>query len=111
VTAETALAAAEAVVARGGDADDVLRDVLAALHEHGIAHAAIRFVEEGRLVDGPAVGADPDGGAVTVPVLYRGDRVGELTLAGDEALAEQVATLIAPYVLVGWDTSGEPWSP
>ena len=106
-----ALETVEAIVARGGDADDLLRDVLAALHERGAAHAAIRFVEQGRLVDGPSVGTAAED-AVTVPVLYRGDRVGDLTLAVDDAaFAERVATLISPYVLVGWDTAGEPWSP
>ena len=111
MTAPDALAAVEEIVARGGDADDVLRDVLGALHDRGVAHAAVRFVEEGRLVEGPSVGAATEG-PTAVPVLYRGDRVGELTLAVDDAaFAEQIAALIAPYVLVGWDTAGEPWSP
>jgi hypothetical protein len=45
-------------------------------------------------------------------VLYSGERVGELELADDDpAFAERVATLISAYVLVGWDTAGEPWSP
>ena len=111
MTTAGALETVEEIVARGGDADDVLRDVLAALHERGVGHAAVRFVEEGRLVDGPSVGIAADD-RVTVPVLYRGDRVGDLTLAVDDAaFAERVATLISPYVLVGWDTAGEPWSP
>ena len=31
--------------------------------------------------------------------------------AGDDAMLERVATIIAPYCLVGWDTGGdaEPW--
>jgi hypothetical protein len=102
--------AVEAIVARGGEADDVLREVLAALHERGIDYAAVRFLELGSFVDGPAVGTQRD--ATTVPVLYDGAPVGELRVAtGDAALAERLATLIAPYVLVGWDTAGEPWSP
>ena len=49
---------------------------------------------------------------VTAPVLYDGNRIGELSVAVDDAtFAERVARLIAPYVLVGWDTAGEPWSP
>jgi hypothetical protein len=105
-----ALAAVDRIVNRGGDADDVLRDVLAVLHERGIAYAAIRFVEEGELVDGPAVG-EPTQSLIT-PVVYEGKRVGELELAvDDEAFAERVAVLISAYVLVGWDTSGEPWAP
>jgi len=38
--------------------------------------------------------------------------VGSLELAVDDgAFVERVATLISPYVLVGWDTGGEQWSP
>jgi hypothetical protein len=105
-----ALAAVDEIVARGGDADDVLRAVLAALHERGIAYAAIRFLENGELVDGPSVGSGA--GALVTPIVYEGKRIGELELAGgDPAVAERVAARIAPYVLVGWDTSGEPWEP
>jgi hypothetical protein len=105
-----ALEAIERIVDRGGDADDVLRAVLAALHERGTSYGAIRFVDGGHLVDGPSVGEPTDGR--TTPVLYQGERVGELELVDDDAaFAERVARLIAAYVLVGWDTAGEPWSP
>jgi hypothetical protein len=104
------LGAVDAIVARGGDADDVLREVLAALQKHGCPYAAIRFLENGELVDGPAVGAVV--AAPHTPVAYEGTQVGELTLATDDPrLAELVAERIAPYVLVGWDTSGEGWEP
>jgi hypothetical protein len=103
--------AVEEIVGRGGEADDVLREVLAALHERGIEYAALRFLERGTLVDGPAVGEEAHA-ATTVPVLYDGAPIGELRIATeDAALAERLATLVAPYVLVGWDTAGEPWSP
>lgn len=105
-----ALAAIDQIVERGGEADDVLRAVLAVLHDHGIAFAAIRFVENGRLVDGPTMGAPTD--THTTPIVYNGEQVGELELADDDAtFAERVAMSISAYVLVGWDTSGEPWSP
>jgi hypothetical protein len=105
-----ALDAVEAILGQGGDADEVLRAVLAALHEQGIPHAAVRFVENDELVDGPSIGYEME--ALCVPVLYEGTRVGELSLTtGDTAFAEHVATLISPYVLVGWDTSGEAWAP
>ena len=46
------------------------------------------------------------------PIDFEGRQVGELELAPDARdLAGRVAELIAPYVLVGWDTSGEPWEP
>jgi hypothetical protein len=102
------LAMLDEIVDRGGDADDVLRAVLAALHDGGIAYAAIRFLENGELVDGPSVGSAAE--TFVTPIAYDGKQIGELALAGgDPALAERVAARIAPYVLVGWDTSGEPW--
>jgi hypothetical protein len=104
------LEAVERIVNRGGDADEVLRAVLAAFHERGVAYAVVRFVERGELVDGPRVGEPTK--SVGVPVHYRGGRIGELAAAVDDpALLERVATLIAPYVLVGWDTGGEEWAP
>jgi hypothetical protein len=105
-----ALEAVDRILNRGGDVDDVLRDVLAALQERGVSYAAIRFVEDGELVDGPAAG-EPTPGLVT-PVVYDGKWIGELELSVDDsAFAERLALLISPYVLVGWDTAGEPWAP
>jgi hypothetical protein len=105
-----ALEAVERILNRGGDADDVLRDVLRAVHERGIAYSAVRFIESGGFVDGPSIGTPID--ALTVPVTYDGRQVGELSIATDDrAFAERLATLISAYVLVGWDTAGEPWSP
>jgi hypothetical protein len=105
-----ALEAIDRILDRGGDADEVLRAVLAALHERGTSYGVIRFVDGGKLVDGPSIGEPAD--ARTTPVLYQGERVGELEIVDDDAVfAERVATRISPYVLVGWDTAGEPWSP
>jgi len=105
-----ALEAVDRILNRGGDADDVLREILQALHERGTAWAAIRFVEEGRLVDGPSIGERTE--AIAVPVVYEGRLVGELEAAVDDgAFLERVATLISAYVLVGWDTGGEEWHP
>jgi hypothetical protein len=100
----------EEILQRGGDADQVLRSVLSALHGRGIHYAAIRFVENDQLVDGPSIGDSTN--ALTVPVRYEGRAIGELVIATDDTrFAERVADLISPYVLVGWDTSGEPWAP
>jgi hypothetical protein len=105
-----ALEAIDRILNRGGEADDVLREVLDAMHERGIAWAAIRFVEEGGLVEGPTVGERTD--ATTVPVIYGGKRIGELEAAVDDrAFLERVATLVSAHVLVGWDTGGEKWRP
>ena len=102
--------AATAAVERGGDADDILRNVLDALHANGVAFAAIRFVEAGKLVPGPSAGAGEP--TITVPVEFDGQSVGELALLDDDpGLAARVAELVGPYVLVGWDTGGEAWDP
>jgi putative methionine-R-sulfoxide reductase with GAF domain len=84
-----ALEAIDRILDRSGDADDVLRDVVAVLHGN-YSWVGISFVEEGELVLGPAQGeqtAEP----TRIPISYENN--------------------IAPYCLVGWDTGGEAWSP
>ena len=112
-----ALEAIDRVLNRGGDADEVLRQVVGVLH--GIDYyswVGISFVEEGELVLGPVQGertAEP----TTIPISYENNVVAELgVVAGevgteDRAFLERVAVLISPYCLVGWDTGGEVWSP
>ena len=103
----------EEIVTRGGEADDVLREVVRALNEGGIAWVGIAFVEEGRLELGPTAGAGPPDEPQRQPVEWRGDRVAELQASpdADPELLGRVAELVAPYCLVGWDTHGEPWEP
>jgi hypothetical protein len=102
----------EEIVERGGEADDVLRAVVRALHEDGSGWVGIAFVEGGRLELGPSEGGEPPEELERHPVEWQGSKVAELQASGGntERLA-QVAALIAPYCLVGWDTGGEPWSP
>jgi hypothetical protein len=116
-----ALDAVERILNRGGDADDVLREVVTALHER-VPHydrVGIAFMEEGTLVLGPESGAgdgDGDGDELRALVTFDGAPVAELvvrrsaTVAGDEPFLERVATLVSPYCLVGWDTQGVPWA-
>ncbi|HVN61885.1 MAG TPA: hypothetical protein VMT59_11500 [Gaiellaceae bacterium] len=103
----------EEIVAAGGDADDVLRAVVAELVEDGCAWAGIWFVEGQRLELGPEAGVPDEAHRVRVPIEFRDERVGELGVDGapEPALAERVAALISPYVLLGWDTGGEAWAP
>ena len=107
-----ALDAIERILDRGGDADEVLREVVAVLHRD-YSWVGISFVEEGELVLGPALGeqtVEP----TRIPISYENNVVAELGVIADEidrALLERVAVLIAPYCLVGWDTGGEAWSP
>jgi hypothetical protein len=108
----------ERVLDSGGEADDVLRDVVAVLAERaGYAWAGIRFVEDGGPVLGPRAGDDAAAaGAAAFPVLLYGTCVAALEASGelgaeDRAFLERVAVLVAPYALVGWDTGGEAWVP
>ena len=110
----------QAVIDGGEEADDILRAALAALHDGtGAAWSAIAFVEEGRMVIGPLLGAAPGedpAPALAVPIVYRGDAVaalwfGEAPAAALVAELDRAAALLAPYCLVGWDTGGEEWVP
>jgi hypothetical protein len=108
------LEAIEQVLEVGGEADDVLRQVVAILHERLGRYVRISFVEAGDLMPGPAAGDEAE--AVAFPISFEGSRVADLEVAGelsaeDESLLERVATLVSPYALVGWDTGGEEWNP
>jgi GAF domain-containing protein len=57
---------------------------------------------------------------IVVPISYEDIVVAEIDIDSDAPAAfgsadreflEQVAALISPYCLVGWDTGGEPWEP
>ncbi len=104
----------ERMLADGDDADDVLRRTVATLaREPEIVWAGICFLEEGVLALGPTAGT-PDGGRRTrVPISFHDGVVGELWADGtpERELLERVASLIAPQVLIGWDTGGEAWDP
>ena len=67
-----ALEAVDRILERGGDADSVLRDVVAVLHDHaGFDWAGIAFVESERLQVGPSAGTYT-GKAESVTVTYDG---------------------------------------
>jgi putative methionine-R-sulfoxide reductase with GAF domain len=111
-----ALDAVERILNRGGDADDVLRDVVAVLHER-VPHferVGIAFMEDGTLVLGPEAG-EGDGEELRALVTFEGAPVAELVARrsaaeDDQPFLERVATLVSPYCLVGWDTQGVPWA-
>jgi hypothetical protein len=109
-----ALDAVDRILNRGGDADDVLRAVVATLVERGgCTWAGILFAEEGELVLGPQAGEPKPDEREQIPVVYRGARVAELVAdgCGDRAFLDRVAVLISAHCLVGWDTGGVPWEP
>jgi hypothetical protein len=106
-----ALQAIDEIVSRGGEADEVLREVVAVLHRD-YSWVGISFVEAGELVLGPTQGertAEP----TAIPIPYENNVVAELGVVADElspednAFLDRVALLISPYCLVGWDTGGE----
>jgi hypothetical protein len=114
-----AVAAVERLLNRGGDADDVLRSVVVALHER-LPHLQtiwIEFAERGQRLVGPSAGGSTEEQAERFPVHFQGAEVAALAVpatavrAGDHTTLERVATIIAPYCLVGWDTGGERWDP
>jgi hypothetical protein len=102
------------ILDQGGEADDVLRQVVSVLAARpDVSWAGIAFVEEGALRLGPAAGREDGVGRVRAEVSFNDAKVGELwvdgTLPRDEL--ERIAALIAPLVLIGWDTGGEAWEP
>jgi hypothetical protein len=111
-----ALEAVDRILNRGGDADDILRQVVSALHEKaGYAWAGIYFLEDGELALGPEAGTPDESRRTSVPVTWQGDRVAELVVDDapeeDRMLLERVAVLVSGHCLVGWDTGGESWEP
>ena len=96
------------------EADDVLRAAVAALvADPGVVWAGICFLEGGVLALGPAAGTPDEASRTRVPVVFEGALVGELWVDGapDRSVLEDVASRIAPLVLIGWDTGGEAWDP
>ena len=115
-SASGALEAVDRILNQGGDADDILRQVVSVLHEKaGYAWAGIVFLEDGELVLGPQAGTPNESRRTTVPVTWQGDRVAELAIDDapeeDRMLLERVAVLVSGHCLVGWDTGGESWKP
>ena len=111
---ERALDELAQVVERGGEADDVLRGIVAILAaEPGISWAGIAFLEEGQLALGPQAGEQDAERRIRVPVEFQNEPVGELWVDGDAdaGFLERVAALVSAHVLIGWDTGGRAWEP
>jgi hypothetical protein len=114
VSSAGALEAIDRILNRGGDADDVLRDIVATLVERGgCAWAGIAFVEDGALVLGPQAGEPDETRRTELEIAFKGDKVGEVwaDCCDERALLERVAVLVSAHVLLGWDTGGVDWEP
>jgi hypothetical protein len=99
-----ALEAIDRVLNRGGEPQDVLRQVVSILHRI-YPYVAIAFVEEGELAPGPQAGQEPSA-VEAFPIVFQGSQVAELRVAGapvDLAFLDRVATIVSPYCLAGWD--------
>jgi hypothetical protein len=106
--------AIERLLTETADADDALRRTVEALvAEPEVVWAGVAFVEGNAITLGPAAGAPDESRRTRVPVAFQDAVVGELLVDGDvdAASLERVAALIAPHVLIGWDTGGEAWEP
>jgi hypothetical protein len=102
------------IVEEGGEPDDVLRAVVDSVSAAAeVNWVGIAFAEGGTFVLGPSRGDPEEARRERVPVAYDGAAVGELWADGPIRLdeLEQIAALIAPHVLIGWDTGGEAWVP
>ena len=111
---ERPVEAIQRILGAAEDADDVLRVAVAALvSDPDIAWAGVSFLDDGVLVLGPEAGAPDVTRRMCVPITFQEALVGELCVDGspDPALIEHVASLLAPQVLVGWDTGGDAWEP
>jgi len=102
------------IVEDGGEPDDVLRSVVDTMGAAAeVQWVGIAFAEDGTFVLGPSRGDPEEARRERVAIAYDGAAVGELWVDGTIRLdeLEQVAALIAPHVLIGWDTGGEAWEP
>ena len=102
------------IVEQGVEADDVLRAVVEVMiSTDGVQWAGVAFIEDGELRLGPSGGAPDESRRECVRVAYDGAAVGELWADGQIRRddLERIAALIAPHVLIGWDTDGEAWEP
>ena len=77
------LDALDQVLSGGGDADDVLREIVRVLAER-YQYVAIKFVEGDDLLPGPTAGT-PDESTTALPITFPADEINGFMLAGMDA--------------------------
>ena len=94
-----ALEAIERILNRGGDADEVLQQVVEVLHERTGSWVAIAF---GSDVRASAGGERPEDHQ-RQPIVWQGQTIAELWASSeaDPALCARVAVIVSPYCLPG----------
>lgn len=94
-----ALEAVERVLNRGGEPAEVLRQVVAALHERAAAWVGIAFVDEGGVELGPSAGGVQPDEVQRHPIVWEGRDVAELWASSeaDAGLLSRVAVIVSPY--------------
>lgn len=102
-----------ALVDSGEEADQILRAVVSRIaREDAIERVAIELVEPDGAIVGPSAGEGSGTSPASTPITFQRDEVARLVVEGrplDPATAAEIARLVAPYCLVGWDTGGEDW--
>ncbi len=96
-----ALEAVERILNRGGDAHDVLRQVVDVLHARAAAWVGIAFVAEGRVELRLSAGGTKPDEHQRHPVDWQGQTIAELWTSSDAdpALCARVAVIVSPYCL------------
>ena len=94
-TSSGALEAVERILNRGGEPEDVLHQVVEALHERTGAWVAIAFGSEA----GPHAGGEQPDQHQRHPITWQGRTVAELwtSAEADTALCARVALIVSPY--------------
>jgi hypothetical protein len=96
-----ALEAVERILNRGGADDDVLQQVVDALHERTAAWAGIAFVEQDRLELRMSAGGTEPADLQRHPVDWQGSTIAEHWASAEAATAlfARNAVIVSPYSL------------
>jgi hypothetical protein len=94
-----ALEAVERILNRGGDNDEVLRQVVDTLHERAAAWVGIAFMQHDRVELGPTAGGGQPDVPQRHPIAWQGRTIAELWTSddADRALCSRIALIISPY--------------